>query len=112
MANADPTASGKPPRDRAAAGEPRETAPSSKASLVNAFSALLGTESSAQPAPQPAGKTPQGAPPPADLSDAAVEAAVQRVLVRMTDEKVRRIVVETAERLIREEIDKIKANSE
>ncbi len=30
----------------------------------------------------------------------------------MTDELVRRLVVETAERLIREEIEKIKANPE
>jgi hypothetical protein len=37
---------------------------------------------------------------------------VRRVLVKMTDELVRRIVVETAERLIREEIEKIKANPE
>ena len=41
-----------------------------------------------------------------------MEEAVRRALVRMTDSIVRRIVVETAERLIREEIEKIKADSE
>ena len=76
----------------------------SRVSLANAFSALLAAEQSTQTA----------APAPAEiaLSDAVVEDAVRRALVRMTDGIVRRIVVETAERLIREEIEKIKADSE
>ena len=71
-------------------------------SLANAFSALLAAEQSAQ-TPTPAQTA---------LPDAVVEEAVRRALVRMTDSIVRRIVVETAERLIREEIEKIKADSE
>jgi hypothetical protein len=74
-------------------------------SLVNAFSALLAAEQSTTPAPA-------AAPAPAAISDASVEDAVRRVLARMTDDLVRRIVVETAERLIKEEIQKIKDNPE
>jgi CheY-like chemotaxis protein len=83
----------------------REPALPSRVSLANAFSALLAAEQSSQAAVPPA------APPPV-LSDAVVEEAVGRALVRMTDGMVRRIVAETAERLIREEIEKIKAHSE
>jgi hypothetical protein len=71
-------------------------------SLASAFTALLAAEQSSQPAPAPASA----------LSEATVEDAVRRVLVRMTDELVRRIVLETAERLIKEEIAKIKATPE
>lgn len=80
----------------------RDAALPSRVSLANAFSALLAAEQSTQPAAAAA----------AVPSDAAVEDAVRRALVRMTDGIVRRIVVETAERLIREEIEKIKAQSE
>src|SRR5262245_21677343 len=74
-----------------------------KVSLASAFSALLAAEQSHAPS----------APPPpqqavAVVSDASIEDAVRRVLARMTDDLVRRIVVDTAERLIREEIQKIK----
>jgi CheY-like chemotaxis protein len=78
-----------------------------KVSLVNAFSALLAAEKSTAPAPPP--------PAPAaavSVSEAAIEDAVHRVLERMTEDMVRRIVLETAERLVREEIEKIKANPE
>ena len=71
-----------------------------KVTLANAFTALLAAEQSSQPA----------APPSVALSEASIEDAVRRVLVRMTDDLVRRIVLDTAERLIREEIEKIKAN--
>lgn len=75
-----------------------------KVSLVNAFSALLAAEKSVAPAPGP---TQPAAP--VQISDAAIEDAVRRVLARMTGDMVRRIVHETAERLIKEEIEKIKA---
>lgn len=88
-----------PARGAEAAG----TAP--KVSLVNAFSALLAAEQSTTPAPSAAAA-------PGMVSDATVEDAVRRVLSRMTDDLVRRIVVETAERLIKEEIQKIKDNPE
>jgi CheY-like chemotaxis protein len=82
------------------AATPLAAAP--KVSLVSAFSALLAAEQSSTPAPAAV----------APLTEASVEDAVKRVLVRMTDDLVRRIVLETAERLIREEIEKIKANPE
>jgi CheY-like chemotaxis protein len=90
----------------AASGDRREREPAlpSKVSLANAFSALLAAEQLNPPATPAAGQ--------AVLSDAVVEEAVRKALVRMTDDVVRRIVVETAERLIREEIEKIKANPE
>ena len=75
-------------------------APPAKVTLASAFTALLAAEQSAQPASAPA----------VALSEASIEDAVRRVLVRMTDDLVRRIVLDTAERLIREEIEKIKAN--
>lgn len=77
---------------------PMPSAP--KVTLANAFTALLAAEQSSQPA----------TPATAALSEASIEDAVRRVLVRMTDDLVRRIVLDTAERLIREEIEKIKAN--
>lgn len=76
-------------------------APPQKVSLVSAFSALLAAEQSTGPA-HPANN------PAAAVTEATVEDAVRRVLVRMTDDLVRRIVLETAERLIKEEIEKIK----
>jgi len=83
------------------AGQTGVAAP--KVSLVSAFSALLAAEQSSPAAPPVAA---------ASVTEATVEDAVRRVLVRMTDELVRRIVLETAERLIKEEIEKIKANPE
>jgi DNA-binding response OmpR family regulator len=74
-----------------------------RVSLASAFTALLAAEQSSQPAPAAAASA---------ISEASVEDAVRRVLVRMTDELVRRIVLETAERLIKEEIEKIKATPE
>lgn len=77
-----------------------------KVSLVNAFTALLAAEKSS--GPTRSAETSAAAAVP----DAAIEEAVRRVLGRMTDDLVRRIVLDTAERLIREEIEKIKANPE
>ena len=91
---------------RKAAAEPAAPgAPAGKVSLASAFSALLAAEHATPPQSPP--------PVPSDgVSDAALEEAVRRVLVRMTDDVVRGIVHETAERLIREEIERIKANSQ
>ena len=77
-------------------------APPPKVTLANAFTALLAAEQSTQPA-MPAAPA---------VSEASIEDAVRRVLVRMTDDLVRRIVLDTAERLIREEIERIKTNPE
>ena len=81
----------------------RDASLPSRVSLANAFSALLAAEQSTQPPAPPAAPV---------LTDAMVEDAVRRALVRMTDGMVRRIVVETAERLIREEIEKINQSSD
>lgn len=71
------------------------------ASLASAFSALLAAEQvHPQLRPAAAGTT--------TLPESAVEEVVKRVLTRMTDDVVRKVVLETAERLIREEIDRIK----
>jgi len=83
-------------------GEPRPAATSGSGSLATVFSALLAAERSN---PQARAAALSGAA----LSEAAVEEVVQRVVRRMTDELVRKIVLETAERLIREEIDRIKS---
>ena len=71
-------------------------------SLGTVFSALLAAERQ-----NPSARASIVASPA--LSEAAVEEVVQKVVRRMTDELVRKIVLETAERLIREEIDRIKA---
>lgn len=83
-------------------GAPRPAATSGSGSLATVFSALLAAERSN---PQARAAALSGAA----LSEAAVEEVVQRVVRRMTDELVRKIVLETAERLIREEIDRIKS---
>jgi len=83
-----------------AAPPPVAAAPAPRVTLANAFTALLAAEQQAQPSQ----------PVPQAISEASIEDAVRRVLVRMTDDLVRRIVVDTAERLIREEIDRIKNN--
>jgi CheY-like chemotaxis protein len=79
------------------------TAP--RLSMAGAFSALLAAER-AQPASARAERTPIA------VSESTVEEIVRRVFARMTDDAVRRIVLETAERLIREELEKIGSGSE
>jgi CheY-like chemotaxis protein len=86
----------------AAVAEPVAPAPQPKVSLANAFSALLAAEQTQAP---PAARI---APP--EIPEAAIEEAVRRILSRMTGEAVRQVVLDTAERLIREEIEKIKAS--
>jgi hypothetical protein len=71
--------------------------------LANAFSALLAAEQG-QPSPEAAfafGLAPR-------LGDDDIEQIVQRVIARLTDETVRQTVLDTAERLVREEIERIK----
>ena len=85
-----------------AAGGARPVSGAVNQSLANVFSALLAAERK-----NPEARATLVALPA--LSEAAVEEVVQKVVRRMTDELVRKIVLETAERLIREEIDRIKA---
>jgi CheY-like chemotaxis protein len=74
-----------------------------KPHLANAFAALLAAEQG-QVVPQPG----VALAPPARISDDVIEDIVGRVIARLTDDAVRRTVVETAERLVRDEIDRIK----
>ena len=79
-------------------------APSTPApSLAEAFAALLSAEQSRPIAPAAFGAS--GTP---GLSDDALEAVVQRVIARMGEQAVRETVVDVAERLVREEIERIK----
>jgi hypothetical protein len=75
-----------------------------KVSIATAFSALLAAEQK-QPAYRPTVVTPA-------LSEAVIDEVVRRVLARMTDEVVQRVVLDAAERLVREEIERIKAHPE
>ena len=82
--------------------------------LADAFAALLAAEEqfgSAPAAPAPPGFAPASAAPPAPLDEAAIESAVRRVLSKMTDDTVKAIVLDVAERLVRAEIDRIKSQA-
>lgn len=72
----------------------------SKVSLATAFAALLAAEQSA----------PIAGGLPASLSQSAVEDVVRRVL--LSDGAVRKIVLDAAERMVREEIERIKSSPE
>lgn len=73
---------------------------SNKLSLASAFSALLTAEQS-QPAPQSLAPV---------VTEALVEDVVRKVLTRLTGDMVRSVVLDAAERLVREEIEKIKGS--
>jgi CheY-like chemotaxis protein len=68
--------------------------------LHEAFAALLAAERG-----QPLHAA---APAREEIPDDVIDEVVNRVLVRMGDESMRRAVLDTAERLVREEIEKIK----
>lgn len=88
-----------PAQTPAAPAPPAEASPKiERPTLASAFSALLAAEKS-RPAAQAA--APQ-------ISEAAIEEVVKRVLTRMAGDTVNRVVLETAERLIREEISRTK----
>ena len=79
--------------------------------LADAFAALLAAE---QGHPLPGGALWPATPPsPAVVSDATIEAIARRVLERLSDTVVRQAVSDVAsqvaERLVREEIERIKA---
>jgi CheY-like chemotaxis protein len=78
--------------------------PARQPHLANAFAALLAAEEG-HAAPSAAVTL---APPPTAITDELVDQIVERVIARMGDESMRRLVVDTAERLVREEIDRIK----
>jgi hypothetical protein len=72
-------------------------------SLVEAFAALLTAEQR-NPIAAPA------APIAPALDDRAIEEIAQRVLSRVEAESMRPAVLEVAERLVREEIERLKQN--
>ena len=80
-----------------------DLAPGRQPHLANAFAALLAAEQG-EPLPLSA----LALAPPPSITDDVIEDIVQRVIARMTGDAVRRTVLETAERLVREEIDRIK----
>ena len=82
-----------------------DAGPAGQPDLANAFAALLAAEQG-QVVPQ--GMTLAA---PAAVSDDTIEEIVRRVIARMSDDSMRRTVSETAERLVREEIDRIKRMS-
>jgi CheY-like chemotaxis protein len=97
------------PRPAAAADRP-STVPGVPAvpgvpSLSDAFAALLAAEQG-HPVP-PALFAVMPTPPPV-VSEEMVEDIVRRVIDRMGDESMRRAVLDAADRLVREEIDRIK----
>jgi hypothetical protein len=69
-------------------------------SLAEAFAALLSAEQSRLISP--------AAPRVATVSDDTIDDIVRRVAARMSEQAVRETVLDVAERLVREEIDRIK----
>ena len=84
----------------AAAPAPTPTAPPS---LAEAFAALLAAEQGRPFSP--------AASAPVPVDERALEEVTRRVLDRMSDRAVKETVVDLAERLVREEIDRIKSNA-
>jgi len=71
--------------------------------LAEAFAALLAAEQGKVPPPPPINEQ--------ALRDDVVEEVTRRVIERLTDRTVRDVTLEVAERLVREEIDRIKTPS-
>jgi CheY-like chemotaxis protein len=78
--------------------------PGAAPSLADAFSALLTAEGRVPRSP--AGAAPADATPPDP--ETLIDAIAERVLARLEDSKLRAIVLEAAERLVREEIERLK----
>lgn len=99
-------AAARPPGEQAPP-EPRAKAPSGAAvpSLADAFAALLNAEGRVPYSPQPAGA--QAAPEAPD-AEALIDAIAGRVLARLHESDLRSAVLEAAERLVREEIERLK----
>ncbi|HEY6357145.1 MAG TPA: hypothetical protein VIX35_02810, partial [Vicinamibacterales bacterium] len=89
-----------PPANGAAQTMAPAAAPGSRVSLAVAFSALLAAEQSAPNA----GGLPDG------LSQSALEDVVRRVL--LSDGALRKVVHEAAERMVKEEIERLKGSPE
>ena len=84
-------------------------APQLPASLVDAFAALLAAEQKMGLSPS-AAAGPNGTPAPAQpaaITDEMIDTITQRVLARLSDQT-RPTILDVAERLVREEIERIK----
>jgi CheY-like chemotaxis protein len=89
-------------------------APTALPALGDAFSALFAAEQASPPSSRPVWPAAMPAPAPAPIpTEEIVEQVVERVLQRLSDHSVQRTVTDVvstvAERLVREEIDRIKA---
>ena len=96
--------SGRGIRVRRSGGRTRSR-PIRQPQLADAFAALLAAEEG-----HASGQVIDLAlpPPPAVISEEIIEEIVRRVVARLADDSMRRVVVDTAERLVREEIERIK----
>jgi hypothetical protein len=74
--------------------------------LADAFAALLSAEQTRPIRPAAAPPAPAPAAPP--VSEEMVEGIVRRVLAAMSERTVKDTVLEVAERLVREEIQRLK----
>ncbi len=72
--------------------------------LQEAFTALLQAEHTVAAAPAPAAH-------PAPISNEVIDEIVRRVIARMGDESMRAVVLDAAERLVRDEIARIKSRN-
>jgi CheY-like chemotaxis protein len=95
-----------------AVNTPSPASPLSSVTLDQAFAALLAAEQgqAASPSPRRAEFASREWPPvsPDAVPDAVIDAVVSKVIARMGDETMRAAVLDAAERLVREEIDRIK----
>jgi CheY-like chemotaxis protein len=81
--------------------------PVSVVSLDQAFAALLAAEQGHPPGPASKRAEPQSREW-TDVPESVIDAVVSKVLARMGDDTMRTAVLDVAERLVREEIDRIK----
>jgi CheY-like chemotaxis protein len=98
----EPAPAAPDPAGRWAADLSGDVDPAPQPHLASAFAALLAAEEG-QPF-EPAAFIAPAAP----VADETIDAIVHRVIARMGDESMRQLVIETAERVVREEIERIK----
>ncbi len=98
-----------PPRPAAALtpAAPSQQSPVSPVSLDQAFAALLAAEQG-QPPPPASKRVESQSREWTDVPESVIDAVVSKVIARMGDDTMRTAVLDAAERLVREEIDRIK----
>ena len=92
-----------PVAERPAPPQATSSMPTAPPTLVEAFAALLSAEQGRPFSPAAQAHTP--------VDERTIEVITQRVLDRMSDRVVKETVIDLAERLVREEIDRIKSNA-